>query len=498
MSSLLPAYRSSLLASMGIAPAVAALALSGCDAGTPAAQAALADAQLPPPPAILAPHALTGTHTTWQVTGATPGGTVALGFAYGLGLGPCPTPAYGVCLDLASGHLAGMAVADAGGVATFDLLIPSRIADGTSIWFQALDLASQTPSVAVEAVTEHPTRTCGEYPIPDPNNAYTYFEYLVCVAEPSTGCPAPGNVPYPVLERSFQRSTGVPFRGGGGGYDVFDFCFEDTVEDRCCYASEVAFYAIGRPFTVDGQVRTATTTHGTAWADTIELSLSRLPRKVRRRLAASWTETAHGEHASVASFARFQLHLMQLGAPSDLVADATVAMADEIRHAREAFGVATAFAEAPVAPGPLDTAGATDATTVRDIVIATVREGCIAETIAAAQVAEAARRCIDPALSVVLTRTAEDEQRHAALAWRFVRWALVQHPELVDAVAAVFAEPVLTVDRPQDPDARWLAAYGQLSRHDADAVARDVMDEVVGPCARALLAELTGPVVAEA
>ena len=49
------------------------------------------------------------------------------------------------------------------------------------------------------------------------------------------------------------------------------------------------------------------------------------------RLAAEWSRDALAEHASIASFARFSLQLMAVGAPSALLADAQRAASDEAR-----------------------------------------------------------------------------------------------------------------------------------------------------------------------
>ncbi|MCA9546694.1 MAG: ferritin-like domain-containing protein, partial [Myxococcales bacterium] len=54
----------------------------------------------------------------------------------------------------------------------------------------------------------------------------------------------------------------------------------------------------------------------------------------RARLADHWTRQALAEHASVASFARFALHLMAVGAPPDLLVATHQAGLDEIEHAR--------------------------------------------------------------------------------------------------------------------------------------------------------------------
>ena len=49
----------------------------------------------------------------------------------------------------------------------------------------------------------------------------------------------------------------------------------------------------------------------------------------RSRLGRAWNEMGLAEHASVAAFSRFVLHLMGLGAPPDLLLDAIQAMKDE-------------------------------------------------------------------------------------------------------------------------------------------------------------------------
>ena len=64
------------------------------------------------------------------------------------------------------------------------------------------------------------------------------------------------------------------------------------------------------------------------------------------------------------------------------------------------------------------------ATTLRDVVRLTLREGCLGETLAALEARHALAHCTEPRVSAVLELIAKDERRHAELAWRFVRWAL--------------------------------------------------------------------------
>ena len=59
-----------------------------------------------------------------------------------------------------------------------------------------------------------------------------------------------------------------------------------------------------------------------------------------------------------------------------------------------------------------------------EILINVIREGCIGETVAAVEAAEALEHAVDPMVRDALARIAKDELRHADLAWQFVRWAL--------------------------------------------------------------------------
>lgn len=241
--------------------------------------------------------------------------------------------------------------------------------------------------------------------------------------------------------------------------------------------------AAGRPFRVDEQARLAPAVASAEWSVTTVTAAP--PADLCAALAESWVRMGQAEHASVASFARFTLELLALGAPADLVARASAAQADEVRHATLCFGLASRLGGQPVGPGPLSMAGALDhADDLHHIVRAAVIEGCIQETISAAQVQRAAERTADPMLAAQLSAVAEDETRHAELSWAFVRWALATHPELHATVAAAFeAAPAA----PAGPDREDLAAYGVLSAREEAEVARQIERSVIGPCARALL-----------
>jgi hypothetical protein len=137
------------------------------------------------------------------------------------------------------------------------------------------------------------------------------------------------------------------------------------------------------------------------------------------------------EHASIAAFARFSLQLLALGAPSQLIEDCTRALADETAHAKLCFRLASAYTGRALGPGPLDVADSLGATTLAEIVDLVIAEGCFGETRAALEALEAAELAADPVIRAAYERIAGDEQRHAELAFRFVRWALERDPHAV-------------------------------------------------------------------
>lgn len=248
----------------------------------------------------------------------------------------------------------------------------------------------------------------------------------------------------------------------------------------------------GRPFIVDDELRTASIVCRTDWQGDERPAIDELTPAERAALAAAWQADGLMEHASIASFARFVLHLLALGAPPSLVAAAQQAMADEVEHARGCFALAGAYAGHPVGPGPLAIDGAlTGPISLRDAAVAAVIEGCIGETLAAHQALAAAEVASEPTVRRVLAGIAEDEARHAELAWRFVAWALAQgDAEVRMAVASAFAgaRPVAPSEDAAPIAAAIWRAHGRLSpREQARALERGHR-EIIAPCARALLA----------
>jgi hypothetical protein len=187
--------------------------------------------------------------------------------------------------------------------------------------------------------------------------------------------------------------------------------------------------------------------------------------------AARWIEDACMEHASIASFARLTLQLLALGAPASLVEASLRAGLDEVRHARLSFGIASTYAGSGVGPDVLRARATPIAretgVTFTSLALETLRDGCVNETLAAATARWRAEDEIDPAAAVVLRAIADDEERHAELAWQTLAWAIERGGDPVrDAVA----------------DARRML----LEETPDDARSQRVLGEVILPCVDAL------------
>jgi hypothetical protein len=191
----------------------------------------------------------------------------------------------------------------------------------------------------------------------------------------------------------------------GGGDCASGYCSLVDGAHHC----ENTTCAIGRPFLILGEARLAGTTASPAWASALDPCCDGLDAETRATLGARWTEIALMEHASIAAFARFALELLSLGAPPELVTRTHRAMADETAHARDAFGLAAAYLGRPVGPGKLDTRSALEGRSPVEIVRTAILEGCIGETVAAVEAAEALAHATDPVVRRVLARVTQDE-----------------------------------------------------------------------------------------
>jgi hypothetical protein len=129
-------------------------------------------------------------------------------------------------------------------------------------------------------------------------------------------------------------------------------------------------------------------------------------------------EMAGLEAASVVAFRRFAIELASFGAPRALVRSAERAAHDEVRHARVVGRLAR---RRGAKRGRLEVARA-EPRSLEAFAIENAVEGCVRECFGALVATHQAANARDPEVRRALSAIAEDETRHAALAWEVARW----------------------------------------------------------------------------
>lgn len=206
-----------------------------------------------------------------------------------------------------------------------------------------------------------------------------------------------------------------------------------------------------------------------------------------KRAGKAWLDIALDEHASIASFARFTLQLVAVGAPAQLLQDTAAAIADEIRHARLAFGCASDLLRECFGPSTCDISrSVVEQPRLRNIAVDALLEGCIGEGIAAAHASLAAQRSAGRYVEV-WNEIAEDEGRHAQLAWSFVEWSLDVQPDIArDLRVALTARRA--IPPPVKGEVDDLEEFGILSIATKASAANCLYTEEILPRAESLLA----------
>lgn len=279
---------------------------------------------------------------------------------------------------------------------------------------------------------------------------------VVCDDAPKTAPKDAAPKPYEKCAATIPTSMSGsdPHRDG-----IFDV--DQTMDRRarrpnvCCYKAPRALCGGGRPLRSEDGFVVADPIARRDWMASLSLEATTPERERAERFLVDGA----AEHASVASFARASLQLLALGAPPDLIADVHRAALDEIEHARICYALAHRRGGPLVGPGPLAIDRAPFDTTLASFVNDTFLDGCVAETIAAIDARERAMDG-DAIERRALAQIADDEERHAELAWRMLAWAVRHDPTGKMALRAAMADLCKT-----DP----------------------VVREIVIPCAEALL-----------
>lgn len=249
------------------------------------------------------------------------------------------------------------------------------------------------------------------------------------------------------------------------------------VEGECTYQmTEIC--GAGRPFLVDGAARRPflVLPEGERLAD--------LPS-----LACEWLSDAQMEHASVAAFARLTLQLMSTGAPVELVRASQEASLDEARHAQLCLEEAARHGAAGAKLGAIELDGVSEGMSTEQLLVSNIIEGCIGETLAAARAREQAAGA-RPDLAESLLALADDEEQHAALAWKILAWQLENtDPRLARVAAQTFRQRRPSSEKlPTEAEVvSTLRAEGRLSAPERCQLDAETWRAVVLPLAAVIL-----------
>lgn len=176
---------------------------------------------------------------------------------------------------------------------------------------------------------------------------------------------------------------------------------------------------LGRPLRVRDRPWLGPRRRGPGGHDGARPVLAGLGRWRRAWLGERWLAAARAEHASVPAFEQLAAQLAQLEAPAALIERCHAARADEVRHARRCFALARAYSGVAWTGAELP-APEVGAVELAQLAVASLHDGCVGEGVAADLAVAMAARARDPIVASSLATIADDEARHAELAWSVV------------------------------------------------------------------------------
>ncbi len=142
-------------------------------------------------------------------------------------------------------------------------------------------------------------------------------------------------------------------------------------------------------------------------------------RRGGTEVGAWFAQLSHLEGASIAAFRTLRAELVAHRAPRELVLLAERSAKDEVRHTRATARLARRFGATPklakVRRGAIRSLEA--------LAIENAAEGCVRETFGALLAAYQAVHAEDADVRAQMAKIADDETRHAALAWAVAEWA---------------------------------------------------------------------------
>jgi hypothetical protein len=223
-----------------------------------------------------------------------------------------------------------------------------------------------------------------------------------------------------------QPDEGTKLRASGTGYEVFAK-WEDCgrgVFDQTTFVAADGTTRVGQANKLDeSHCVVGRRPEGLCFA---------APLAAHTALGEYFACAARLEAASVFAFERLGRELRALSAPDELVRRCTQSAVEEIAHTRITSALARRFYAEPALPALVEL----PVRGMVEIAVENAVEGCVRETFGALVAYHQAATSGDPSVRAAMMVIAEDEARHADLAWTISRWL---EPQLSPAEQACVA-----------------------------------------------------------
>jgi hypothetical protein len=137
-------------------------------------------------------------------------------------------------------------------------------------------------------------------------------------------------------------------------------------------------------------------------------------------VGAHFATAARLEAAAIPAFQILAGELAAHRAPRQLIRAANCSMVDELCHARAMGAIARRYGATPIQP---ELGTHPKGRSIEAIAAENAIEGCARETYGALLALWQSRNAMDPVVAATMASIAEDEARHAELAWEVAAWA---------------------------------------------------------------------------
>lgn len=215
------------------------------------------------------------------------------------------------------------------------------------------------------------------------------------------------------------------------------------------------------------------------------------PDSLTGTLARWWQDSGVAAHVARAAQAEFATRLLRLEAPAPLLHGAARALLDEAAISAACLDLARRYGAAELVLTLIPKRALPADGDRSELVLSTLRRGCINATVESSCAREALEHCQHAAPREVLLQIEHGRARSAQLAWRFLSWALRgTGSELTDQVRVAVLTALNTQRTPAQlsPSERQLLRHGLLGADQRSSIEQRVLREVVLPCMENALA----------